>query len=116
MHTRYSRPQENGNRSDVSWMTLQSPDRAVLFKAKDTFDFTVHNYTKEALEKANHCNEIETVDQTILNIDYRQNGLGSESCGQAQLAPYLLKPEPFDLTFEITPCHTGDNIYELMSL
>lgn len=116
MHTPYTRPQENGNRSDVYWVTLESPDNAVLFKAKDTFDFTVHNYTKEALEKARHCNEIQTADQTILNIDYRQNGLGSESCGQAQLPPYLLKPEPFELTFEIVPYRFGDDLYELMSL
>ena len=43
------------------------------------------NYTDESLEKAQHPFEIEKADDVIIHLDYRQSGLGSNSCGEEQL-------------------------------
>jgi len=38
-------------------------------------------------------------DYITLNLDYRHNGIGSNSCGPGPLDKYLLKAsEPFDFT------------------
>lgn len=40
-------------------------------------------------------------DYIVLNIDYKQNGLGSNSCGQDQLDKYRCKFEPFKLSLKL---------------
>lgn len=101
MHTNYVFPQENGSRSDVSYFSLSSDNKKIKFVAKDTFRFSVHDYTKEALEKAKHINEIQKSDFNVVNIDYKQLGLGSNSCGEDQLEPYKLKISDFVLEFDL---------------
>jgi hypothetical protein len=38
-----------------------------------------------------------------LNLDHRQNGLGSASCGQIPLEKYQLKPEEFRFRLRLRP-------------
>ena len=41
-------------------------------------------------------------DYVIFNIDYKQNGVGTNSCGQWQLEKYRCKFEDFNLSFRIS--------------
>ncbi len=104
MHTNYVYPQENGSRGDVSWFALRSRESQIKFKSDDTFRFSVHDYTKESLENAKHINNIKRDDFVTINIDYKQLGLGSNSCGEDQLPPYQLKPMDFNFGFTISVC------------
>jgi len=54
------------------------------------------------LSNAVHTYELKKEDKTYWNIDYRQGGLGGNSCGPQPLEKYLLKPDPveFKLIFE----------------
>ncbi len=65
--------------------------------ANDKFDFSVSYYESNDLEYAKHTIDSVKRDYIVLNIDYKQNGLGSNSCGQWQLDKYRYKFEEFSL-------------------
>lgn len=110
MHTPYARPQENGNRSDVYRLALRAKAQGLLILPRSALNFSVHGYTDAALEKAAHEGEIEPAGRTVLHLDARQNGLGSASCGPMQAPPYLLRPGPFELAFELRPLGPGEGL------
>lgn len=101
MHTEYIFPQENGARTETEWVRLQSDKLAVELEMEEPYTFTIHDYTKEQLEAARHIDELERSDFHTVTIDYKQTGLGSNSCGQDQLEQYRTKVEPFRIAFEI---------------
>lgn len=102
----YVFPQENGNRTDVRWVALNDIRGAGFMAFGDpVMEFSAHRYTTQDLEKARHLHELGERDTITLNLDYRQNGLGSNSCGPAQLPAYALKPEPFQFQIRLKPFH-----------
>lgn len=102
MHTAYVYPQENGNHTDVNWISLTDSNTGFFINSNKVFDFTAHDYTKDALEAAKHQHEVKKSDFIVLSLDYIQNGLGSASCGQDQLTQYKLTPREFDFEFELS--------------
>jgi len=108
--TPYEKPQENGNRTDVRWVSLADIRGTGLFAAAageaagtPALNFSAHHYTVEDLEQAKHHCDLVPRDEVILHLDYAQNGLGSNSCGPAALPQYELKCEPFRFGFRLTP-------------
>ena len=103
----YVYPQENGNRLDVKWFYL-TDERGLGFKleAEKTLNFSAHYYTIEDLEKAKHLKDLVKRDFISLNIDYKQNGLGSNSCGPKALEKHELKPEDFEFKLRFLPIYT----------
>ena len=74
-----------------------------LMAVADNFmDFSAHFYTIEDLEKAKHRHEIKKSDFISFRLDYKQNGLGSHSCGQDQLEPYRCKFEDFEFNLRLS--------------
>ena len=109
MHTPYIYPQENGNRTDVKWMAITNVrELGIIASAKDSMEFTIHDYTKEDLEEAKHEHELMRRDFVVLNLDYKQNGLGSNSCGQDQLPPYKLQLTNFSFDLTLTAFERGE--------
>lgn len=105
----YVYPQENGNRTDVRWVALHDQRGIGLIAAGDpVLEFSAHLYTIQDLEAAKHTHELGERDFITLHLDYRQNGLGSNSCGPAQLPPYVLKPEPFNFSMRLQPFHAEE--------
>ena len=101
MHTDYVYPQENGSRCDSSFLAVAKNEQAYLINFKETYDFTIHDYETNALEEAKHRGNIKKSPFTVLTIDYKQSGVGSNSCGEEQLPPYRTVIEDFHLQFEI---------------
>lgn len=109
LHENYVRPQENGARGDVRALAVVDARGAGLLFAAETvfgggFSFNLHDYTDEALDEAKHPHEIEPADLSVLSIDYRQHGVGSNICGpepEEQYKLYLKAPETF--TFVMKP-------------
>lgn len=101
LFTNYVNPQENGNRSDCKWVSLVN-DRGVglLVSTRKKFDFSAMYYEASDLEKATHTIDLIKRDYIVLNIDYKQNGLGSNSCGQNQLKQYRCTFEDFKLSLK----------------
>ncbi|MEH7073135.1 beta-galactosidase subunit alpha [Neobacillus drentensis] len=103
LFTNYVKPQENGNRSDCDWISLTDLDEnGLIFITDETFNFSASHYEVGDLEKAKHTINLKPRDYVVLHIDYKQNGLGSNSCGQDQLEKYRCKFEDFTLEFRIT--------------
>lgn len=90
----YIKPQENGGKTDVRWMSVMNMKGLGLFAAAmPLMEASVHHYTAEDFTAAAHDYELTRRPETILNLDYGQNGLGSAACGPAPLPQYLLAPE-----------------------
>ncbi|KFZ00548.1 hypothetical protein V500_01027 [Pseudogymnoascus sp. VKM F-4518 (FW-2643)] len=100
LFTNYEYPQENGNRTDTRWVILKSEAAGLSVKATMTspFNFTARHYPNQALDEAKHPHELHPVKETILHLDYDQNGLGSGSCGPGPREPYKLMSGQFDFT------------------
>lgn len=112
MHTDYVYPQENGCRTDTSFFALAKGEQSILFNFKNLYDFTIHDYETSALEEATHRGKIKKAPFNELTIDYKQSGLGSNSCGEEQLPQYRTKVEDFAIQFEIRKIKQIDLIEE----
>lgn len=101
MTTHYPYPQENGNRSDTKWFELSGEEGSFTVVGDGELNFGVKYYTDMDLTNAQHDSELTERDFICLNVDYRQNGLGSNSCGPQQLPKYSLKPTNFKFGFTV---------------
>jgi evolved beta-galactosidase subunit alpha len=112
MHTDYVYPQENGSRTDTSFLSLSKEDKTILINFTNLRDFTIHDYETNALEEAKHRGNIQRAPYNVLTIDYKQSGLGSNSCGEEQLPVYQTKVEDFEIGMEVRKIEKKDLIKE----
>ncbi|MEC5423448.1 beta-galactosidase subunit alpha [Virgibacillus sp. C22-A2] len=110
LFTNYVHPQENGNRTDTHWARLINRQGTGLMAVgnKATFDFSASHYEVSDLEKAKHTIDLVKRDYITLHLDYQQNGLGSNSCGQDQLDKYRCKFEAFSLELKLSVYSTKE--------
>lgn len=102
MFTPYVYPQENGNRHSVRWLTLSDIGSAgIKVTGAPELDFSTQLYSREQVEKAQHLYELKEEDRIHLNINHKQHGLGSASCGPDVLDKYQLKTEDFQYSFSL---------------
>lgn len=105
--TPYVLPQENGNRSDVSWVSFTSSDeQGFVVLGEPTLNFSAHRYTPMDFEKARHPHELKQRDFINVNLDYAHQALGSASCGPRPWEKYVLKPHEFTFSLKLRPCIT----------
>ena len=62
----------------------------VDFIARNEFEFSVSEYTSEALTSATHIDELSKNGFTNVRIDYMVSGIGSNSCGPELIEKYQL--------------------------
>ncbi|MHB9132123.1 MAG: beta-galactosidase, LacZ type [Armatimonadota bacterium] len=104
LYTPYIMPQENGNRTDVRWVALTNAHGAgLLAVGQPELNFSAHRFTTMDFERARHTYDLTPRDEITLNLDYRQNGIGTGSCGPGPWEHYLLKPEEFRFTLRLRP-------------
>ncbi|CQR46462.1 Evolved beta-galactosidase subunit alpha [Paraliobacillus sp. PM-2] len=103
LYTPYVVPQENGNRHQVRWTSLTNLSGVGLLTVGDpNFDFSASYYSTDTIEKANHTYDLMKDNFITFNVDFKQQGLGSASCGPGVLEQYKLKNEDFH--FSVTFC------------
>ncbi len=102
-HEDYLRPQENSSHCGCSHLSLANPDGGCLEAVGDSFSFNTSVYTQEELTAKAHSYELEPCGSTVLCLDYRLSGIGSNSCGPQLLEQYQLNEESFDFTVELRP-------------
>lgn len=103
-HTDYIFPQENGNHTDAEYLAVTDMwGLGVLFKSKQRFEFSVLHYTSDDLEQASHTVELPNRKETIVHIDYRHNGVGSQSCGYPPRNGCLLDEKQMEYEFYFKP-------------
>jgi len=110
LHEPYVRPQENGARGGIRALAVTDILGAGLMAVGEEtyrgegFSFSAHPYTDEALDRAEHTFELEAEDKTVLSLDWRMGGIGSNSCGPLPLPQYCLSlAEPAVFTLVLRP-------------
>ncbi len=89
----YLVPQENGNHCEARFLVVGG-EHGVEFDAVDApFEFSCHNYSQAALEKATHAHELaRETDGVYVFIDGKQRGVGGDVPALACVKPpYKIK-------------------------
>ncbi len=100
--TNYIFPQENGNRTDVSWVALTDlAGRGVRFAGLP--NFSAHWFTTMDLETARHTYDLVKRDFITLSLDHQHHGIGSGSCGPKPWPQHCLVPGEFRFGMTMSP-------------
>lgn len=99
MHEDYIYPQENSSHYNSEFVTVSNATTKLSAISAVPFSFNVSEYTQEELAEKNHNFELEKCGYKVLCLDYKQNGIGSNSCGPLPLECYQFNEKKF--TFDI---------------
>jgi beta-galactosidase len=105
MHV-YTRPQENGNRTDVRWLLLtDSGGAGLLAVGMPLLSISAWPFSMDDLEQAKHINEPPRRDFITVNLDYRQMGVGGDDSWGARTHPEYTLPanQPYTYRFRLKP-------------
>ncbi|HKM34164.1 MAG TPA: glycoside hydrolase family 2 TIM barrel-domain containing protein [Lachnospiraceae bacterium] len=105
MDKSYDYPQEYGNRTKVEWVNFYSESEKVgiAFATDRPVDFSVRPYSDDQLYEAKHSFELQEENKLYVNLDYKNSGLGSASCGPERLEQYMVYPLPFEYSIFFKP-------------
>ncbi len=106
----YIRPQENGNKTDVRWLTLTNKN-GVGLKIEGLQPLSVkvtHNSADDIdaglSKKQMHPSDVTPRNQVYLNVDFKQRGLGGDdSWGRYPHTQYLLLDKAYSYGYIISP-------------
>ena len=103
--TPYVEPQENGNRTDVRWVTFtDSAGRGLRAVGMPQIYFSAWPFRMSELERAKHSAEIRMSKDTTVNLDHRQMGVGGDdSWGAQPHAEYRLPARHYEYRFRLEP-------------
>ena len=104
----YLKPQENGSHWGCRYLTIGDNEKGI-FIAGENFSFNASRYTEEELTKKAHNFELNQSPYTVLCVDYRQAGIGSNSCGPKLLPQYQLDEDNFTMHFTLAPLTFGES-------
>ena len=95
----YIFPQENGSHWDTDFVTVAGRDLALSAVSSVPFSFNASRYTQEELTAKAHNYELVPSEYIVLCIDYKQDGIGSNSCGPEPEEQYRFTENEFDFSF-----------------
>ena len=100
----YVKPQANGNHEDTRWVCLTDNNKnGLMITASDLFAFSALHYTDNGLTDVRHPCDLKKRNDVVLCLDYKQAGLGSESCGPYTLEKYRVIPQSCEFIFHLKP-------------
>jgi beta-galactosidase len=111
----YVVPQENGNRTDVRWMFLNSPKTkdGLLIVADSLLSMSAWPYTEENIQNARHTNKLKDAGFITLNIDLIQMGVGGNDSWSEVAAPlekYQILSKDYHYSFYIVPFNAKNKL------
>ncbi len=115
----YVRPQENSSHFGSKYAIVGEDMGYGLFMSGyglDSFSVNVSHYTVEHIDKTRHDYELEPIEEAVVCLDYKQEGIGSGSCGPLASEQYHFTDENVNFTFRIKPIEM-DNVkpFELLN-
>jgi beta-galactosidase len=101
----YVRPQETGNKEDVSWVELTDAggNGLKISAVKNLFAFAALHFTAQDLATARHNYELNLREDIILSLDAKMSGLGNSSCGPGVLEKFSVPPTNYSLHLKFSP-------------
>jgi beta-galactosidase len=105
----YSKPQENGNKTDVRWVALTHPSGVgLLAVGRPLLEVAAGHYTHQDLEEARHWTDMTRRNVVMLNLDYRQTGVGGDnSWGARPHKEFTLNSQAYGYSFRLRPFLTA---------
>ncbi|GAB4252095.1 MAG: beta-galactosidase LacZ [Acidobacteriota bacterium] len=105
----YSRPQENGNKTDVRWAWVGDETGAgLLVVAQDVLNVSVRNFRDEDLEEYPYHYLLPRRPFVTLNVDWRQMGVGGDNSWGAQPHPeFRLPAQEYAFRYFLVPLEGG---------
>lgn len=105
----YMRPQENGNKTDVRWLTLTGNDGiGIRIEGMQPLSVKVAHNPAEDLDpgltkKQQHPSNVTPRHEVYLNVDLKQRGLGGDnSWGALPHAPYRMLDKSYEYSYIIS--------------
>ncbi len=107
----YIRPQENSTHFGTKWSVVGEKDGYGLFLSGygiDSFGINASHFTPEILTETAHDFELEPKEETVICMDYKQEGTGSGSCGPVASEKYHFNDKDVNFSFRIKPIDMAD--------
>ncbi|WP_284638588.1 glycoside hydrolase family 2 TIM barrel-domain containing protein [Paenibacillus silviterrae] len=111
MFENYIMPQENGSRYGTEWAIVSNElGMGLRFSvpAGGEFSFNAAHYTPEDLTAASHDYKLRKRKETVVHLDYKMGGVGSNSCGPELLPQYRLDEKEFTFALTVDPIFKED--------
>lgn len=93
----YIKPQENGSHFAARYVETDK----LRISSDVPFSFSALHYTQEELSEKKHNFELEKCEDTVLCVDYKQNGIGQNSCGPLTQKQYRFDEKEFEFKIRI---------------
>ena len=106
-HEPYVRPQENGSHYSTKWAQVFSVAGEGLTFAGD-MHFSASPYSIKQLTDTPHEYELEADGLTYVKTDYKQSGIGSNSCGPGLADEFKFSETEFSFSFTVKPGVAAD--------
>jgi len=108
----YVRPQENMAHIDTRWVSVANPAGQALLvtntEESRAFSFNCSHFTAEQLTETAHDYELVPLDETVVHVDYRHAGIGSNSCGPSLPEALRVLDREIDFSFRLLPVLKND--------
>lgn len=99
MHEDYIHLQENGSHGLCKEVKIYNEDSTIYITSNDNFSFNASHFSTEELTNKRHNFELVQDDATYLIVDYKQSGIGSNSCGPELDHQYRLNEKDMKFNF-----------------
>ncbi len=103
----YVRPQENSAHVETRWLEVGNKAGQALLAANTTenatFSFHCSHFTDQQLMDTAHDYELVPLDETVVHIDYRNSGVGSNSCGPELAKDFRVNEKAFRFAVRLLP-------------
>lgn len=97
----YILPQDHGNLTQVSWITVAGKRFAFCVQADTSMEASASHYPHELLTPAFHTYEVSADPLCYLSLDAAQRGVGGASCGPDTLEQYRVRPGRHRLSYSV---------------
>ena len=125
MFTKYVRPQECGNRTEVRWMAVKDKNGdGLLIVGENPLNASAMQIDPDDLEHYGftitgnrHGGSVKPADNVVVNIDLNQMGVGGDTSWGAKTHPeYCLRAKDYHYSFSIRPIAKNEDIMKLSKI
>ena len=111
--TPYPKPMEAGNHEDTRWAALGGKNLPTLMAVSEgkLMQVSALPLTDEQLDKPAHSVDLPPSTSTVVTLDARTLGVGSNSCGPRPLPQYMVWSEPTDFSYVLRLLPAGAQDY-----
>jgi beta-galactosidase len=111
--TPYPKPMEAGNHEDIRWAALGGDNLPTLLAVSEgkLLQVSALPLTDEQLDGPAHSVDLPPSSATVLTLDARTLGVGSNSCGPRPLEQYVIWSDPTEFSYLLRLLPTGDGNY-----